>query len=169
VTQGVVIHLTAVPTGTAVRRRPGRPRKVHPAVLDESAYHEAVADLRDRHVARAPLVDGEPSTAEALDAVVREVASETAALGWEARRAVREGRDAAQTSSRRVDGLSKLAALVLLREQARQQSGDIPAPLLATLQEMFLAELAELAAETLPDGGSVFIARLTKAIASTAR
>ena len=163
---GTIVHLHEIPTNSAVRRRPGRPRKVYPALIDESAYNAAVARLRDDHVARGPLVAGDPDPVAVIEAVVVEVAKEAGALGFEARRMEERGGDSAKLSSRRVEALMKVGQLILERERLRRESGVVAPELVERLKVLFLAEVDGTVGETLGDAGARFMARLKASLGS---
>jgi hypothetical protein len=81
--KGVIIALHDIPKETTVRRKPGRPRKVHVAVLDQQDYDAGISRLREAHIANGPLVLGNPSSVEVIDQTVHELAVEAAALAFE--------------------------------------------------------------------------------------
>lgn len=166
-TKGVVIDITDIPAGAAVRRRPGRPRKVFPACLDEQSYHQAVAEQRDEHLAQAALVNGGPDALAVMEYLVVEVAREAAALAFDARRAEERGQDAGKTSSRRVDALVRLAGLVLERHRLRSTSDLVPEEQLAQPRAMLLALFDEAVAENLGSAGATFAAEVRRRIEAT--
>jgi hypothetical protein len=134
--------------------------------VDESDYHLAVARLRDDHVARGPLVSGDPDAVAVIETVVVEVAREGAALGYDARRTEERGGDSAKISSRRVEALTKLAGLVLERERLRREGGVVAPELVEKLKLLFLAEVEGTVRETLGDAGERFIAKLKASLGS---
>jgi hypothetical protein len=134
--------------------------------VDEQDYNAVVGRLRDEHVARGPLVAGDPDPVAVIETLVTEVAKEAAALAFDARRAEERGGDSAKTSSRRVEALVKVAGLVLERERLRRESGVVAPELLEKLKLLFLTEVEGTVRETLGDEGEPFIARLRHGLAS---
>lgn len=143
----------------AERRPPGRPRAIRPAPHPAArAAHERVRARLEDHLADDELVRvaageiGRTSVAT-LDGVLRELAREQASLHWDRRRAVMEGRrDADRISSRRIDGLSRLAGLVLERARAGVDSEiDPTSPKVQVIVRQFFREVRETALEVMTE------------------
>jgi hypothetical protein len=103
------------------RRGPGRPRKVEVRpTIDDLDYHAVIIAERHRFIAADPLVQAierRANTRTVLAIVMQQMAEEAGSLGFESIEIQKRGRDAAQTSSRRVDALRKVAEIqVQLRE-----------------------------------------------------
>jgi hypothetical protein len=160
--------LTFDPLDIATERRPpGRPRAIRPAPHPAArAQHERARARLDAHVAGDALVQVAASetartSVETLDGVLRELAREQAALSWERRCAVMEGRrDADRISSRRIDGLSRLAGLVLERARAGVDSEIDPNdPKLQVMVRDFFGQIRETALEVMgEETASKFVA-----------
>jgi hypothetical protein len=132
-----------------------RPRTIAPAPPPRDNYLEQLAHLRAEAAAADPIVDAttDPErSAEVLDQTLLALAVEAAAIGFERVRAEREGRDVGQLCSRRVDGLSRLASLVVERARWEPDTLDLRSPKMQKAVDYFNAMLAETAEETLgPD------------------
>jgi hypothetical protein len=152
-----------------VRRGRGRPRRIAVAPSDDD-YAAVLDEQRREHVSADPLVQQGAEDVEAL-AVLREVARgvsvEQAGIAFERRQAEHDGRDAAKLCSRRIDALMKLAQVEL--ELHARRDDELRPDVLAAVRDSFLGVAREAAEETLGVGADSFIARLTKAIALTAR
>jgi len=148
----VVIPIAQLAGGerTIVRRRKGRPRRVETApTVDEEAYLAAVTAA-----AAAAEAHDEPLQAtrnggagHVVDAAIRAVAVETAALAWDRRKAQAAGSDAGRVSSRRTNALMRLADLVLVREQLRRESQDLDPELLDRAAALFAAQVEDVIRE----------------------
>lgn len=127
----LVLPVHDVATGEAakiapmVKRRPGRPRKVElRPTIEDLAYHAMALTARERFVADDPLVraiEGRADTRSILNLAMRQMAEEAASLAFEEVEIQKRGRDAAQTSSRRIDALKKVAEIQL---QLREMEGE---------------------------------------------
>ena len=104
-----------------VKRRPGRPRVVRPQpAADEADYVRQVNEARAAHVDADVLVGtlrGRADADQVLGAVIEGLARESASLAWEITQGRQAGRDTSQLSSRRIDGLQKIALLELGRRK----------------------------------------------------
>lgn len=161
--KATIIHLADIPAGTRLRRRPGRPRQVAPARVEQAEYDAAVESARRAHVAADGLVrlDGRADLDAVLGLTIAGLAEETAALGFEAQRAESLGRDASQTRSRRIKGLLALAGAVRDREVLRRERGGLEPEAVAAVAQQFFAEVTEAAAETMsPEVAGAFMERV---------
>ncbi len=160
----MLVRLPILPEGTTVRRRPGRPTKVHKApVVDEADYTALVDEARRAHVEGDGLValgvDARPE--DVLEAVITRVAQEVAGLAFDAQRAEAEGRDASQTRGRRIKGLIQLAGILLDREHVHRERGGLTEEAVVPIKDAFVVEVREAAEVTLPpEKLDVFLERL---------
>lgn len=159
-----VVRFPTTPAGLVVRRRPGRPTKVHKApVVREDDYNAAVNGARRQHVEGDGLVrlGADAGPLGVLEAIIVRVAEEVAGLGFEARRAEGEGRDASQTRSRRITGLLQLVGLVRDRELLQRVQGGLTEAAVAPLKRDFHEAVREVAEEVLPSEKlAVFLERV---------
>jgi hypothetical protein len=95
-------------------------------------------DLRDRvaYVKDQPLVKVmAESSAQAMDVLLVEIAEEISHLKWERRKAAKDGKNTAQYTVARINGLRSLAeALIRRKEAARAEHLDLKSP---RLQKIF--------------------------------
>lgn len=86
-----------------------------------------------------------------LDLTLRQLALESARLGWQARRAkARRTVNATQLSAQRVRSLARIADLVLGRVRSGGSGAEeVPPATLAKVKEMFTAEVLAVAKDTL--------------------
>lgn len=150
----VILPFASISGKERVTRKRGRPRKVErrPAV-DQDAYNAAVCEARDKAVASDPLVialNSGRSGAEVLRATKVALAEETAALAALRRQHEGEGKDISQLASRRVDGLSKLANLILELHKIGGNALDPRGARMQVLFGFFVDSVAEAARATLP-------------------
>jgi hypothetical protein len=156
-TVAIVIPLERLTDGErpVVRRRPGRPRRVERApTVDEQVYLDTVAASITQAIGQDPLVlaSSGDDPVRVLDLAIAGVASEAAALRWDRERAVREGRaEADRISSRRVGALLRLADLLLLREQLRQDAGELDPDQVDRVVALLVAEVEAAIREVAPD------------------
>lgn len=157
-------NVVTFPGPGPIKRRPGRPRVVRPAPsFDEAEYVQQVAMAADNFIASDAIVmatePGERTDLDRLDAVLRGLAEEQAALLYQRLKLQREGREgAAQVSSRRVDALLKIARLVVMREQLRAADPEPDPADVALVIGMIMADAKEVLAEVAPaDVGARFL------------
>ena len=136
-----------------VRRRPGRPRKVHVAPdVDERDYLDQVSRAADEFIAADPVLaassDAGTSVLARIEAILRALAEESAAHSWDRLRLQREARgNAPQLSSRRIDGLLKIARLAIAYEEVRRASGEMNGATLMRLVSMLEVTIEETLGE----------------------
>jgi hypothetical protein len=114
------------------------------AVTPDDRGREALA--ADPVVAAA--VDPERA-AEVLDQTIRELAVECASIGFERLRVERESRDVGPLCSRRVSGLTQIAALAVERHRHRPNALDVRGHKFQGVVNSFISILKETALETL--------------------
>jgi len=138
-----------------VRRRPGRPRVVRPKPeSDENLWLEARSKRRADHVERDRLVgivrDEAPSV-DVLQEIKHALAVETAAIRWEIEHGRSEGRAYEQMISRRIDGLTKLAAIELGLRRLGVTTCDPHSARMQSVFRLFVETLADVATQVLDD------------------
>jgi hypothetical protein len=136
-----------------VQRQRGRPRKVErmPTTSDLQ-YHAEMTAAKQEFVENDPVVKqtlrrGDPVSM--LHTLKTEVAREAAALSFQRIENEKHGKDTAQISSRRIEALSKIAAIEL---EIKKQGGDVLDLRSEKFQRIFkfwIQTLQEVAAETL--------------------
>lgn len=101
-----------------VERQRGRPRKVErmPTTSDLQ-YHDQMAQEKERYIASDPVViattKGKAEATVLLKLIRAEIAKEAAALQFQRMENEKYGKDTAQTSTRRIDALTKIANIEL--------------------------------------------------------
>ncbi len=143
----VIVRLPLAPEGATTKRRPGRPRKVVPAVISEDDYLTEIDAARREHVAQDDLVadTNEQDPLGILDALITKIAEEAAGLALDAARVERRGGDASRTRSRRIKALLQLSALIRDRELLRREQGIPDETSITKIREMFFADVGEVA------------------------
>lgn len=138
----------------AIRRRPGRPRKVElrPTATDLS-YHAEVAATREAFIEGDPLVlalESNEDVRTILRLLLSSISREAAALEFQRREVEKRGRDAAQISSRRVDALKKAAEIELKLRELDAETWNLSSERFQRLFAFWVEKLTAVAAETLP-------------------
>lgn len=101
-----------------VERQRGRPRKVErmPTTSDLQ-YHDLMAQEKEKFIASDPVViattKGKAEATGLLKILQTEIAKEAAALQFQRMENEKFGKDTAQTSTRRIDALTKVANIAL--------------------------------------------------------
>lgn len=170
----VVIPFSFVHAGEppVVRRRPGRPRRLERAPLvDEALYNDAVAAEAERAIQEDATVltsSGAPEPARMIQRALEGAAHESAALGFERRRAIREGRsDAEKISSRRVQALLRVAELVVAREHLRRDSSELDPQQVGQAVQMLVASVESVITEVAdPAIADLFLSRLQQKLSA---
>jgi hypothetical protein len=152
----VVIPLRELEEGDppVVRRRGGRPRRLEsaPTISDEVYFAAVTAAAVAAEAQDEPLnATLKGTAAEILDAAIKAVAVESAALAWNRRQAQAAGKvDVERISSRRVNALGRLADLIVLREQLRRESHEARPEDVERLVGMFLSKVEEVIRDVAP-------------------
>jgi hypothetical protein len=165
-------NVVPISTQPVVRRRPGRPRVVRPQPdHDEAAYVARVAELAHQSIEGDPLVqamDAPMTPIERLDIVIRSLARECAGLLYDRERVQAEGRDGVpQLCSRRIDGLLKLARLVVEREILKRASGQMDDETVLKLVAMLVAAVHEVIHDVAPNQADEFMRMLQARVDAT--
>ena len=119
---------------------------------DESEYVTKLSELAQTFIKTDPLVEAlsneDTTDIERLEGLMRLVAQECAALLYQRESLQSENRDAVpQLCSRRIDGLMKLASLVVQREEAVRGSGELDDHLVLTLVGHLVMKVEEVVRE----------------------
>lgn len=160
------LHCVAADGTVKFIRRTGRPKKVfNRPTIDEQDYARRIVLIAERFVAADPLVQA--ATKEhrrndlaVIDEAMLQLAREAASLKFEALKLLGEGREFGAVSSRRVDALSQIASLLLLREKLGVEKPLDPRnPKVQRVVAAFLGVMRECARETLGPVAETFLAR----------
>jgi hypothetical protein len=149
------IHCVSSDGTVRVLRRTGRPKKIeHRPTVDQNDYAERVAEIAERFIAddelvRASAVRHDRDDPAVVDEALRQLAKEQSCLHFDRIQAMNAGRALDQTSSRRVEALSKMAGLVLLRARACPEELDVRSARFQAAVEDFVACVRAAADETL--------------------
>lgn len=159
----VIVRLPLAPEGATTKRKPGRPRKVIPAVISEDDYVQEIDAARQEHVAQDDLVvdTNEQEPFGIHDRLIAKIAEEAAGLALDAARVEARGGDASRTRSRRIKALLQLSGLIRDRELLRRESGIPDETSITKIREMFFADVREVARDVLGvERGEGFMARV---------
>ncbi len=139
---------------TKTGRPVGRPRKINPApTAGDLDYHAQMAEARQRFIAEDPVVktlSGKPDSANLLTSLRMEIAKEAASLHFQRIEAEKYGKDTAQTSTRRIDALTRIAHIELEIKKLAPDSIDVRSEKFQKVFNMFIQILRECAQETMP-------------------
>lgn len=102
---------------TAIKRKPGRPRKINPqATVEDLAYHAEIARRRASFIETNPVVKaiaGRQDSMEVLQKLKEEASRTAAALQFQRIEEEKYGRDGSQISSRHLAAIRDVAMLEL--------------------------------------------------------
>ena len=140
-------------TSLKVKRGPGRPRRVErmPTTSDLQ-YHALVSEEKARFIDSDKVVQATTSgadTTSVLNLVKVEVAKEAAALHFQRVENEKYGRDTAQTSTRRIDALTKIANIELEIKKLGTDAIDLRHPKFQKVFALWIEMMREVAAEVL--------------------
>lgn len=139
---------------TKTGRPVGRPRKINPApTANDLEYHAEIAKARQAFIAEDPVVktlSGKPDSASLLATLRTEIAKEAASLHFQRMEAEKYGKDTAQTSTRRIDALTRIAHIELEIKRLAPDSLDVRSEKFTKVFNMFIEFLRECAQETMP-------------------
>lgn len=152
--------------GHCVVRAGGRPKKIEVPVVDADGYNTAIDEQRQVWIQADPVVrtqeDGSDPVLR-LREVEKGLAAETASLLWERRRAERDGGDAAQVSTRRIEALHKLSLAVLGR--VRFFESEIAPEKVERIANLWVEMIREAAEPLDQDIAGPFVAKVETAMA----
>ena len=151
---------------TSTGRANGRPRKINPKpTANDLEYHAAIADEKKKFITDDPVVRaliGKPDSAQLLSSLRLEIAKEAAALHFTRMEAEKYGKDTAQTSTRRIDALTRIAHIELEIRKLAPDTLDVRGEKFQKVFAMFIQYLKETAQETLtPEAIDMFFNRFT--------
>jgi CelD/BcsL family acetyltransferase involved in cellulose biosynthesis len=132
----------------------GRPRKINPApTANDLEYHAEIAKARQHFIADDPVVrtlSGKTDSAQLLASLRMEIAKEAASLHFQRIEAEKYGKDTAQTSTRRIDALTRIAHIELEIKKLAPDSVDVHSERFQKIFHMFIGFMRECAQETMP-------------------
>lgn len=151
--------------GLTVKRGPGRPRKVErAATVSDLEYHAKMAEVRETFVATDAVVkaiSGHADAADMLHTIKGEVAKEAAAIHFQRIENEKFGKDTAQTSSRRIEALVKIANIELEIKKLGAEMIDLKSEKMQRVFSFFVLQIKETAGDTLsPETVDLFFNRL---------
>jgi hypothetical protein len=136
-----------------VERRVGRPRKVErmPTTSDLQ-YHAAISEEKARFIDSDAVVQatqGSSDAAQVLKLIRSEVAKEAAALHFQRIENEKFGKDTAQTSTRRIDALTKIANIELEIKKLGSDAIDLHGEKFQKVFALWIEMMREVASDTL--------------------
>jgi hypothetical protein len=152
-----------------VARGPGRPRKVErmPTTSDLQ-YHALVSEEKARFVDADAVVRATKGAAEAaqvLKLIQAEVAKEAAALHFQRIENEKYGKDTAQTSTRRIDALTKVASIEMEIKKLGSEAIDLRSEKFQKVFALWIEMMREVATDTLtPEQIDLFFTRFSTKI-----
>lgn len=149
-----------------VERQRGRPRKVErmPTTSDLQ-YHDQMAAEKERFIASDPVViattKGKAEAAGLLKIIRSEIAKEAAALQFQRMENEKFGKDTAQTSTRRIDALTKIANIELEIKKLGPGAIDPYSEDMQKILSMWIDAIKEVCSEMLtPEQIDLFFNRI---------
>jgi len=152
-----------------VQRGPGRPRKVErmPTTSDLQ-YHALISEEKAKFIDSDAVVQatrGAADAAQVLKLIRAEVAKEAAALHFQRIENEKYGKDTAQTSTRRIDALTKIANIELEIKKLGSDAIDLRAEKFQKVFALWIEMMREVAADTLtPEQIDLFFNRFSTKI-----
>ncbi len=151
---------------TATGRPIGRPRKINPKpTVNDLAYHAQMSEEKTKFISDDPVVkalSGRVDSAQLLATLRAEIAKEAAALHFTRIEAEKYGKDTAQTSTRRIDALTRIAHIELEIKKLAPDMIDVRGEKFQKIFAMFIEYLKETAQETLtPEAIDLFFNRFS--------
>ena len=148
-----------------IKRGRGRPRKINPPpTVDDLAYHAEMARIREEFISEDPVVKSTSQRKEALEVlhnIKLQIAQEAAALNFARIEAEKYGKDAAQTSSRRITALREVANIELEIRKLGVQMLDVRSERVQKLVGYLIEVVQEAALKVLdPKEFDLFVSQL---------
>lgn len=138
---------------TKTGRPVGRPRKLEPKpTLHDLEYHAQMTAEKSLFINEDPVVKslaGKPDSAQLLAHIRTEIAKEAAALHFQRVENEKLGKDTAQTSTRRIDALTRIAHIELEIRKLAPDTLDVRSEKFQKVFKMFIEIMKECAQETL--------------------
>jgi hypothetical protein len=139
-------------TGTG--RPVGRPRKVNPQpTVSDLDYHALMCEEKQKFIEVDPVVKaltGKVDSAFLLGTLRTEIAREAAALHFQRVENEKLGKDTSQTSTRRIDALTRIAHIELEIKKLAPDTLDVHGEKFQKVFALFISILKETAKETIP-------------------
>lgn len=140
---------------TKTGRPVGRPRKLEPKPTSgDLDYHAQMSLEKERFIDEDPVVKsltGKVDSAQLLGHIRTEIAKEAAALHFQRVENEKLGKDTAQTSTRRIDALTRIAHIELEIKKLAPNSIDVTSEAFQKIFALFVADMKEVAQDVLPD------------------
>ncbi len=136
----------------ATKRSRGRPRKIETSPND-LAYHAQMIEEKSRFIDEDRVVAAARSRSEAahmLHLIKEQIACEAAAIHFQRIENEKYGRDTAQTSTRRIDALTKIAGIELEIKKLGADLIDLRGERFQRVFKLWIDIIRQVAAETLP-------------------
>ena len=152
-----------------VARGPGRPRKVErmPTTSDLQ-YHALISEEKAKFIDSDAVVQATKGSADAavvLKLIRAEVAKEAAALHFQRIENEKYGKDTAQTSTRRIDALTKIANIELEIKKLGSDAIDLRGEKFQKVFALWIEMMREVASDTLtPEQIDLFFNRFSTKI-----
>jgi hypothetical protein len=122
-------------------------------VADEADYHRRVGEQLEEFVRTDPVtsasVTSDRSSTSTIDATLKAIAEEAAALLWIREHLPVGSREAERASSRRTDALGRLSTLVVEMHRHQPDELNVRTDKFQKVVELFLVNLTQAAEETL--------------------
>ena len=138
-----------------IKRRPGRPRKMEMGpTTSDAEYHAIIAEEKEKFIEQDPVVQA--TTANKIDTpgllrlLRSEIAKEASAIQFARLESEKFGKDTSQTSTRRIDALTKIAHIELEIIKIGTSTIDIRSEPFQRIMKLFIECVQESAAETMP-------------------
>ena len=137
-----------------VERGRGRPRKVEKMpTTSDLEYHSKMSEEKQRFITQDPVVtateSGKVDGADLLRKLRSEIAKEAAALHFQRIENEKFGKDTSQTSTRRIDALTKIAHIELEIAKLGPSTIDVRSDKFQKVIKLFLDNIKEVASEIL--------------------
>ncbi len=149
-----------------VERQRGRPRKVErmPTTSDLQ-YHAEMSEEKQRFIDNDPVViaatKGKAEATQLLKLIRTEIAKEAAALQFQRIENEKFGKDTAQTSTRRIDALGKIASIELEIKKLGPASIDPHSEEMQKILALWVEVIRDVSTEMLsPEQIDLFVNRL---------
>ena len=152
-----------------VQRGPGRPRRVErmPTTSDLQ-YHALISEEKAKFIDSDAVVQatrGAADPAQVLRLIRAEVAKEAAALHFQRIENEKYGKDTAQTSTRRIDALTKIAHIELEIKKLGSDALDLRSEKFQKVFTLWIEIMREVASDTLtPEQIDLFFNRFSTKI-----
>ena len=154
-----------------VTRQRGRPRKVEKMpTTSDLEYHSAMSEQKQKFITQDPVViatAGKIDAPELLRKLRSEIAKEAAALLFQRVESEKFGKDTSQTSTRRIDALTKIAHIELEIAKLGPSMIDVRSETFQRVIKLFIEFVQEAASETMsPEALNLFFNRFETKMAN---